>query len=110
MPVLFQGKASQDNRKDLILEQQKARGPKVHKDASNSRKLAKAERLLDERDQLERGEDIERNRNWSYTIEDSEAWEEKLDEKEERKDKGAVGESFLPFASLKPCRDTISVL
>lgn len=74
----------------MILEQKKARQPAVKKDASNSRKIAKAERLLDERDQLERGEDLERNRNWNYSIEDSERWEEKLEKKEEIRDKGVV--------------------
>ncbi len=90
-----QAASSRANRKDLILEQKKAKEPVIKKDASNSRKLAKAERLLDERDILERGEDIERNRNWQYSIEDSERWEERLEEKEEIRDKGAVGESGL---------------
>jgi pre-mRNA-splicing factor SYF2 len=90
--IKLQAASSRANRKDLILEQKKAKEPTVKKDASNSRKLAKAEKSLDERDMLERGEDIERNRNWAYSIEDSEKWEDKLERKEGTRDKGPVGE------------------
>ncbi|KDN45228.1 SYF2-domain-containing protein [Tilletiaria anomala UBC 951] len=89
----LQGKmaaTSRANRKDLVTEQKKAKEPVFKKDTTNSRKLAKAERMLDERDEMERGEDIDRNRNWQYSIEDSERWENKLEQKEEMRDKGAV--------------------
>lgn len=54
--------------------------------------MARAEAELDLRDMKERGEDVERNRNWNYSVQDSENWEEKLEKKEERRDPGAVGE------------------
>jgi pre-mRNA-splicing factor SYF2 len=62
------------------------------RDATNSRKLAKAEQTLDRIDAEERGEDWERQRNWKYTIEDGERWEEMQARTEESKDKGIIGE------------------
>ncbi|MCO5584892.1 hypothetical protein L7F22_038824 [Adiantum nelumboides] len=55
---------------------------------TTARKLERAERLLDERDAVERGEDFERTRSWKYTIEENDKWEEKLQEKEAKKDQG----------------------
>lgn len=55
---------------------------------TTARKLERAERLLDERDAVERGEDFERTRSWQYTIEENDKWEEKLKEKEAKKDQG----------------------
>jgi len=60
--------------------------------AAQDRKMARAEAELDLRDLKERGEDVERNRNWGYSIEDNEKWEDKLENKGEKRDKGAVGE------------------
>lgn len=57
-----------------------------------SRKLAKAEETLDRRDAEERGQDWERMKNWRYTMEDEERWNEKLEAKEEKRDKGMIGE------------------
>lgn len=87
----FQASSASANRKDLLLDKQ-SREPANRKDATNSRKLAKAEETLDERDAIERGEDYDRVRNWKYTIEDEEKWSEKLDAKEESRDKGIIGE------------------
>lgn len=37
-------------------------------------------------DAEERGEDVERHRNWEYTIEDNDNWEKKLARKKRRAD------------------------
>lgn len=86
--------SAQANRKDLFLDKQAQAKPQ--RDASNSRKLAKAEAALDERDALERGEDWERQKNWQYSIEDGERWEAKQAKKEETKDKGMIGTYRVP--------------
>lgn len=86
------------NRKDLKLDKQPRSTPR---DASNSHKLAKAERTLDQRDAEERGEDWERLKNWKYTIEDGEKWEAMLDEKEERLDKGIIDFNGLAARSYQ---------
>ena len=41
---------------------------------------------------LERGEDPERARNWGYSIEQNEKWEDKLAATDVRRDKGDIGE------------------
>ncbi|CAO1613396.1 unnamed protein product [Sympodiomycopsis kandeliae] len=74
------------NRKDLSLDKQPVRTNR--KDGTTSRKLAKAEAILDERDAKERGEDWERIRNWKYSIEDEERWQEMKSRKEESQDQG----------------------
>ncbi|PWN50927.1 SYF2-domain-containing protein [Violaceomyces palustris] len=81
--------SSRANRKDLLSEQSKSKNA-AKKDAKNSRKLAEAEKILEERDIQERGDDPERYRNFAYSVEDNERWEEKLEEKERRKDRGAI--------------------
>ena len=55
---------------------------------TTARKLERAERVLDERDAVERGEDFERMNSWKYTIEENDRWEEKIQEKEAKKDQG----------------------
>lgn len=55
-----------------------------------ARKMERGERALDERDAQERGEDYERTRSWTYTIEDNERWDEKLAQKEAKKDQGYI--------------------
>ena len=37
-------------------------------------------------DAVERGEDVERQKNWEYTIEENEEWEKKLARKKRRAD------------------------
>lgn len=63
--------------------------------AGAQRKLDKAERTLEQRDALERGEDWERIRAMGYTIEDNDRWEDQLDAKEQTKDQGPQGERSL---------------
>ncbi len=77
------------NRKDILSEQSRSRT--IASDLSNpsgSRKLQKAATLLEERDLKEAGEDVERHRNMQYSLEESEKWDAKLEEKERRKDRG----------------------
>ncbi|PWO01270.1 SYF2-domain-containing protein [Tilletiopsis washingtonensis] len=77
------------NRRAVAAEVGRARSS-ARKDASNSRKLQKAAETLDERDMLERGEDPERARNWGYSIEQNEKWEDKLAATDVRRDKGDI--------------------
>ncbi|CDU23842.1 related to SYF2-pre-mRNA-splicing factor [Sporisorium scitamineum] len=77
------------NRCDILSEQSRTRAIASDlKNASGSRKLQKAEKVLEERDLRESGEDVERHRNMNYSLEDSERWDAKLEEKERRKDQG----------------------
>ncbi|TKY90467.1 hypothetical protein EX895_000465 [Sporisorium graminicola] len=77
------------NRRDILSEQSRTRAIASDlKSASGSRKLQKAEKLLEERDLRESGEDLERHRNMNYSLEDSERWDAKLEEKARRKDQG----------------------
>ncbi|WFD28939.1 SYF2 splicing factor [Malassezia nana] len=82
--------SSRANRSDVIAEQAKQRESAQKRSTAHAHKLAKAERLLDERDMRERGEDVERHRAMHYTIEENEAWEKKLEEKERTRDKGMI--------------------
>ena len=77
------------NRQAILSEQSRARAIASElKHAGGSRKLVKAEKVLEERDLREAGEDVERHRNLQYSLEESEAWDAKLEEKERRKDRG----------------------
>lgn len=55
--------------------------------------------MLDERDAKERGEDWERIKNWKYSIEDEERWEEMKDSKEQRQDQGIIDTNSLAARS-----------
>lgn len=83
--------SSRANRSDVVDEQARQREAAQKRSPAHAHKLAKAERLLDERDMRERGEDVERHRAMHYTIEENEAWEKKLEEKERSRDKGMIG-------------------
>ena len=48
-------------------------------------------------DAEERGEDVEREKNWEWTIEDNENWERKLARKARRADFEFHGKSSPPF-------------
>ncbi|SHO79949.1 Similar to S.cerevisiae protein SYF2 (Member of the NineTeen Complex (NTC)) [Malassezia sympodialis ATCC 42132] len=82
--------SSRANRSDVVDEQARQREAAQKRSPAHAHKLAKAERLLDERDMRERGEDVERHRAMHYTIEENEAWEKKLEEKERSRDKGMI--------------------
>lgn len=57
------------------------------------RKLAETLRL--KADAEERGEDVERAKNWEYTIEENEDWEKKLARKKRRADYEFHGASIF---------------
>ncbi|WFD37316.1 SYF2 splicing factor [Malassezia japonica] len=78
------------NRSDVAEEQASRRQSSQKHSVGTNRKLAKAERLLDERDMREAGKDVERHRAMQYSIEENEAWEKKLEDKEQTRDKGAI--------------------
>lgn len=50
--------------------------------------------LREQADAEESGVDLERNKNWEWSIEDNEKWEAKLAEKEAGKNIGFVGQSL----------------
>ena len=81
---------SKANRRDVLGEQAKQRETSQRASRAHAFRLAKAERTLEERDLLERGEDVARHRAKTYTIEENEAWERKLEEKERSRDKGMM--------------------
>ncbi|WFD48941.1 SYF2 splicing factor [Malassezia furfur] len=78
------------NRQEVAEEQASRREHAQKRSVGQARKLAKAERILDERDLREAGKDVERHRAMHYTIEENEAWEAKLEDKERTRDKGAI--------------------
>jgi pre-mRNA-splicing factor SYF2 len=51
-------------------------------------------------DAEERGEDVERDKNWEWTIEENEEWERKLARKARRADFEFHGMLFCPFISF----------
>lgn len=95
--------SSSANRSDVIAEQVKHREASQRKSTAHAFQMAKAERILEDRDLLERGENIERHRAKTYTIEENEAWEKRLEEKERSRDKGMIGMSFIMKNGLFNC-------
>jgi len=63
------------------------------------RKLA--ETLRSRADAEERGEDVERQKNWEWTIEDNEEWEKKLARKARRADFEFHGMSLVRWFCLR---------
>ena len=94
---------SKANRRDVLGEQAKQREASQRASRAHAFRLAKAERTLEERDLLERGEDVARHRAKTYTIEENEAWEKRLEEKERSRDKGMIGMSFIMKNGLFNC-------
>jgi len=77
--------SSKANRASLVDEAAKAKV--TSRDAARlerQRKLAETLRL--KADAEERGEDVERQKNWEYTIEENDEWEKKLARKKRRAD------------------------
>jgi len=73
------------NRETLIEESAKAKlNAREFARLERQRKLAETLRL--KADAEERGEDVERQKNWEYTIEDNDNWEKKLARKKRRAD------------------------
>ncbi|KAK1236245.1 Pre-mRNA-splicing factor SYF2 [Marasmius sp. AFHP31] len=77
--------SSRANRQSLIEESAKAKI--TARDAARLERQRKlAEMLRTKADAEERGEDVERAKNWEYTIEDNDNWEKKLARKARRAD------------------------
>ncbi|GJJ14694.1 hypothetical protein Clacol_008961 [Clathrus columnatus] len=77
--------SAQANRADLILESQKSKSlAKEVARLEKERKLNELLRLKAEAD--DRGEDLERAKNWQYTIEENDEWEKRLKRKKTRAD------------------------
>ncbi|TFK53055.1 SYF2-domain-containing protein [Heliocybe sulcata] len=73
------------NRQSLVEESQKQKlGAKEQARLDRQRKLAETLRL--KADAEERGEDVERQKNWEYTIEENDEWEKKKARKARRAD------------------------
>ncbi|CAE6434845.1 unnamed protein product [Rhizoctonia solani] len=73
------------NRKDLIEEHNKAKfNVKAAARLEKQRRLA--ETLRESMDADERGEDMERKKNWEYSIEENDEWEKRKARKERRAD------------------------
>ncbi|WWC86031.1 uncharacterized protein L201_000902 [Kwoniella dendrophila CBS 6074] len=77
--------SSQQNRKDLIADHQKSKvSAKELIRLEKQKNLAKALRI--KLNAEETGEDLERRKNWEYSIEDNERWEKKLEEQKIKQD------------------------
>ncbi|KAG8977918.1 hypothetical protein FRC05_000446 [Tulasnella sp. 425] len=73
----------QANRKDLVEESAKAKV--TARDLARQEKQRKlAETLRDRIDAEEKGEDVDRKKNWEYTIEENEEWEKRQARKKRR--------------------------
>nr|ODN90358.1 pre-mRNA-splicing factor SYF2 [Cryptococcus depauperatus CBS 7855] len=73
------------NRRDLVEDHQKAKvTAKELARLEKQRKLAQTLRLKAEAE--ENGEDIERKKNWEWSIEDNERWQAKLEEQKVKQD------------------------
>ncbi|KAJ3759850.1 SYF2 splicing factor-domain-containing protein [Lentinula raphanica] len=77
--------SSRANRQSLIEESTKLKV--TARDAARLERQRKlAETLRQKADAEERGEDVDRAKNWEYTIEENDAWEKKLARKKRRAD------------------------
>jgi pre-mRNA-splicing factor SYF2 len=73
------------NRKDLVAEHNRAKfGAKEAARMEKQRRLA--ETLRETVDAEDRGEDLERRKNWEYSIEENDEWEKRKARKERRAD------------------------
>lgn len=81
----LQAASSKANRASLVEEASKAK--LTGRDAARLEKQRKlAEVLRSKADAEERGEDVERAKNWGWTIEENDEWEKKLARKARRAD------------------------
>ncbi|KAF4579540.1 hypothetical protein EYR40_000283 [Pleurotus pulmonarius] len=77
--------SSKANRQSLVEESARQK-INAREAARLERQRALAETLRTKADAEERGEDIERAKNWEYTIEENDEWEKKLARKKRRAD------------------------
>ncbi|QRW15114.1 pre-mRNA-splicing factor SYF2 [Ceratobasidium sp. AG-Ba] len=73
------------NRKDLIAEHNKSKYS-AKEAARNEKQRRLAETLREAVDAEDRGEDLERRKNWEYSIEENDEWEKRKARKERRAD------------------------
>ena len=91
--VFPQAESSRSNRVSLVEEAKKAKV--TARDAARLERQRKlAEMLRTKADAEDRGEDVERQKNWDYTIEENDEWEKKLARKRRRADFEFHGNSF----------------
>lgn len=75
------------NRKDVVAAQNEHRKA-LSESKRLERKRKQAEAMGEKLEAMETGEDLERKRNWEYSLADNEAWNKKLAKKERRADTG----------------------
>lgn len=98
--------SSQANRSDLYQEYKNSQtDPKLK--AKMDRKKEEAEFELSKLDSKEKGEDFERKRAWDWTIEESERWDEKQEEKRGRMESSVFSDhsTAAEKAYLKEMKD-----
>lgn len=83
--MTLQHASSKANRQSLVEESARQK-INAREAARLERQRALAETLRTKADAEERGEDIERAKNWEYTIEENDEWEKKLARKKRRAD------------------------
>lgn len=75
------------NRKDVVAAQNEHRKA-MAESKRLERKRQQAEAMGEKLEAMETGEDLERKKNWEYSLADNEAWNKKLAKKERRMDTG----------------------
>ena len=103
-PFPLQRTSTKANRQSLIEESAKAKVT-VRDAARLERQKKLAEMLRTQTEAEANGEDVERLKNWEWTIEDNENWEKKLARKARRADYEFHGVSSLPSYPRKLTRD-----
>lgn len=83
--LLRKAESSRANRASLVEEAAKAKVT-AREAARLERQRKLAEILRTKADAEERGEDVERQKNWEYTIEENDEWEKKSARKKRRAD------------------------
>ncbi|TNY22509.1 SYF2 splicing factor-domain-containing protein [Rhodotorula diobovata] len=84
------GESARANRQDVIAELNTQRAS-ARTLARLERKRAQAEAMGQKERAVETGEDLERTKNWEYSIEDNERWDKKQARKARRADQGFTG-------------------
>jgi pre-mRNA-splicing factor SYF2 len=94
--ILPQRSSTKANRASLIEES--ARAKMTVRDAARLERQRKlAEVLRTQAEAEDRGEDVERQKNWEWTIEENDNWERKKARKARRADYEFHGAGFLVF-------------
>ena len=83
--MLFQRTSALENRRQVVEESTKAKVT-AREAARMERQRKLAETLRLKADAEERGDDVERQKNWEYTIEENDEWEKKQARKARRAD------------------------